>query len=227
MVKSSNGIVQWSNPLHHFANEAGHDGLSLVGRLLHFLVADLHGHIEAAEVGDDADAEGADAAVVRHDDFGHGAHTDGVTAEQRIHSIFGWCLEGRTLHTHVNAMDEANFLLFGDFVGHFDEFGVIDLVHVGESRTSRVVRAIERMLGEHVDVVGDDHQVADAEHGVHTARCVRHEERVDAQFVHDTNRERHVLHAVALVEVEAAFHGHDILLAEFAENEFSTVSFDG
>ena len=34
-----------------------------VGSLLHFLVADLYGIVEAAKVGDDRDAKGADATV--------------------------------------------------------------------------------------------------------------------------------------------------------------------
>ena len=44
---------------NHLAHNLGHDGLSLVGCLLHFLVRNLDGDVEAAQVGDHRDAEGA------------------------------------------------------------------------------------------------------------------------------------------------------------------------
>lgn len=85
----------------------------------------------------------------------------------------------------------------------------------------------QRMLGEEVDVVGDNHQVANLEARVHTARSIRHEERLDAQFVHHANGECHLLHRVALVEVEASLHGHDVNAAQLTENQFAAMAFHG
>ena len=83
------------------------------------------------------------------------------------------------------------------------------------------------MLREEVDVVGDNHQVANLEGGVHTAGGIRYEERFDAQFVHYTDREGHLLHGVALIIVEAALHGQDVHSAELAEDELSLMSLNG
>lgn len=89
------------------------------------------------------------------------------------------------------------------------------------------VLAAQRVLGEEIDVVGDDHQVAYAEVGVHAAGGVAHEERLDAQLVHHAYGERHLLHRVSLVVVEAPLHGHDVLAAELAEDELAGVALHG
>ena len=65
---------------NHFAHDLRHQRLGFVGSFLHFLVANLYGGIKASKVGDDADAEGADATVTSHDDLGNGGHTYGIAA---------------------------------------------------------------------------------------------------------------------------------------------------
>ena len=212
---------------NHFAHNLGHEGLCLVGSLLHFLVAHLHRSIEATEVGDDADTEGAYAAVVGYDDFGNGGHAYGIAAYHAVHLILCGGLERRTLDTHVDTVGEADLLLLGNGGSLLDERQVVGLVHVGEARSGGEVLAAQRVLGEHVDVVGDNHQVANLEGRVHTAGGIRHEEGLDAQFVHDAHGEGDFLHGVALVVVEAALHGQDVYPAKFAEYQFATMTFHG
>ena len=81
------------------------------------------------------------------------------------------------------------------------------------------------MLGEEIDVVGDDHQVSYMEMFVHAARGIGYEEGFDTQFVHHTYGEGHILHSVTLIEVETALHSKDINTAEFSENQFATMTF--
>ena len=81
------------------------------------------------------------------------------------------------------------------------------------------------MLWEEIDMVGDNHDVADLEFGVHTTCGIRDEQRLDAQFVHHTYWECHVLHRVALIEVETTLHGEDVNTPEFTENQFATMAF--
>lgn len=118
-------------------------------------------------------------------------------------------------------------LLLCNFAGEVDESVVVSLVHVGESRSRREVLAVERMLGEEVDVVADNHQIADVECRIHASRGVADEECLDAELIHHADRERHLLHRVALVVVEAAVHGEDVLATEFAEYEFSGMTLNG
>ena len=60
-------------------------------------------------------------------------------------------------------------LLLRNLVGKVAELFVVCLVHVWEARTGREVLAMQWMLWEKVDVVVDDHQVANLEVWVHTA----------------------------------------------------------
>ena len=83
------------------------------------------------------------------------------------------------------------------------------------------------MLWEEVDVVGDDHQIADAEVRAHAAGRVRHEERLDAQLVHHALREGDLPHRPSFVVVEATLHGHDVLASELSEDELSAMSLNG
>ena len=211
----------------HFAHDFSHQRLSLVSCFLHFLVAYLNRTVEAAQVGNNADTKGADAAVVSYNNLGNGGHTNGVATQCAIHLIFCRSLERRTCGTHIDTVYQTDFLLFGNLCGQVDELVVVSLVHIREAWTCGEVLATQRMLGEEVDVVGDDHQVANLEGGVHATGSIRHEEGLDAQLVHDAYGERYFLHGVALVIVEAALHGHDVYTTKFTEDERTGVALDG
>ena len=98
-------------------------------------------------------------------------------------------------------------------------------MHIRETGARREVLASERMLGEEVDMVGDDHQVTYMERLIHATGGIADEERLNAQFVHDTYGERHLLHRIALVEVETTLHSEDVNTPEFTENQFTTMTF--
>ena len=189
-------------------------------------MADLNRIVKATQIGDDADAEGADATVVGYDDFGNGRHTYGVATQRAIHPVFCRCLEGRSGGTDVDAIDQSDVLLLGNLRGEVDELVVVGFVHVREAWTCGEVLATQRMLGEEVDVVGDNHQVANLKGGVHASGRIADEEGLDAQLVHDPYGECHFLHGVALVVVETALHGHDIHPTELTENQLSAMSLD-
>ena len=82
------------------------------------------------------------------------------------------------------------------------------------------------MFWEEVDVIGNYHQIANLEAGVHTTCSIGNEERLDAEFVHDTNREGDFLHGVTFIKVETPLHGHDIYSTEFAKDESAGMAFD-
>ena len=212
---------------NHFSHNLSHLRLSSIGSNLHLLMAYLYRNVEAAEVGDDADAEYLDAAMAGHDDLRNGAHTYSVTTQGTIHTILCRSLEGRTLDAHIYTMLNRDVLLLGNLVGKITELLVVCLVHVREARTGREVLATQWMLWEEVDVVVDNHQVADLELRVHTSRCIAYEESLDAQFEHHALWEGYFLHIISLIEVESAFHRHDVLAAQLSEDELACMSFYG
>ena len=65
------------------------------------------------------------------------------------------------------------------------------------------------------------------EGGVHTTSGIRNEERLNAQLVHDTNREGNLLHVVTLVVVETTLHSHDVHATKLTEDEGTSVSLYG
>ena len=80
------------------------------------------------------------------------------------------------------------------------------------------------MFWEEVDVVCDDHNVADLEIGIHAACGIWNKQCVDTQGFHNSDRERHLLHAISFIEMEASLHSHYTFVAEISENQFSAVS---
>lgn len=218
-------LVTLSND--HFAHDLRHLGFSAVGSLLHFLMADFHWWFKAAQVSDDAHAEDLDAAVARHDHLRNGRHAYRVTTQEMVHPILGRRLEGRTLHADVDTVLQGDALLLSDTVSESDQLMVVSLVHIGKARTCREVLTTQGMLRKEIDMVGDDHHVADVELRVHATGGVADEEHLDTQLIHHTLGEGNFLHRVALVEMEAAVHGDDVNATELSEDEFSGMSLHG
>ena len=219
-------VVELGRPGDEFAHDRRHVWLGLVGGFLYLLVAHLDRFVEAAQVCNHRYTESLDTAMMGHDDLRNGRHAYGITAKGAVHPIFGWSLKCGTLHTDIHTLLHLDALFPGNLVGLIDQQGIVGLVHVGKTRTGGEVLSAQRMLGEEVDMVGDDHQVADLELRVHAAGSIGDEERLDAQLVHDTHREGDLLHRVALIEVEAALHGHDVHPAELSEDELAAMSLD-
>ena len=96
---------------------------------------------------------------------------------------------------------------------------VVGLAHIGEAGAGGEVLAAQRVFGEEIDVIGDEHHVADAHFGSKAARSVGNKEGFDAQFVHDANGESHLLHVITLVVVETSLHGKHFFTAQTAEKE--------
>ena len=165
--------------------------------------------------------------MVGYDDFRNGTHAYGIATYHAVHLILGRCLEGWSLYTDIDTIGDADLLLAGNGRSLLDEFHVVGLVHVREAGTRREVLSTQRVFREHVDMVGDDHQVANLEGGVHATSGIGHEERLDAQFVHHTDGECHLLHGVALVEVETTLHGEDVNATQFSEDELARMTFYG
>ncbi len=75
-------------------------------------------------------------------------------------------------------------------------------------------------------MICDDHQVTDFKVWIHTARGIGYEECLDAQFVHDADRECYLFHIIALIIMEAAFHSHNIFSSKFSEDQLAGMTFN-
>ena len=120
---------------------------------------------------------------------------------------------------------DAFFL--SNFQGFCNQFFGVSFTHIREAWSVFDILPTKRMFREEIDVVSDNHQVTDFKVGVGTSCSIRYEEGLDAQLTHHAYRESHFLHGVAFIEMKASLHGHDVLVAQFPENQFPAVSFDG
>lgn len=158
--------------------------------------------------------------------FGYGAHAYGIGTHEVVHAIFGWRLESGALYPHVDTVHESDAFLVSNVIGQGNEPMVVGFVHIGEARASREVRAIQWMLRKEVDMIIDDHEVANFKIGIHATGGIANEEGFNSQFIHYTFGESNFFHRVALVEVKTAFHGHDIFSPKLAKDKFTGMSFD-
>ena len=83
------------------------------------------------------------------------------------------------------------------------------------------------MFWEEVDVISDNHQVANLELRVHTACSIRNKQCLNPQLIHHANGERYFLHVIAFIVVEATLHGHDVNATQFTEDKFARMAFYG
>ena len=210
--------------INHSLEYLRHQRLCLVGCLLHFFVRGGLGRVAYAHVRYYAHAEYAYAAVACYYYLGYCAHTHRVGSHRMVCAVFRRSLIAWSLHTYVGAVYQSYAFLRCYTVGGGNQLMVVRLVHIGKARTGGYVLAPQRVLGEEIDVVGDDHQVAYAEILVGSARSVTYEESPDAQLIHHAYGECHLLHGVTLVVMEASLHGQYLLAAQCADDEASVMS---
>ncbi len=65
----------------------------------------------------------------------------------------------------------------------------------------------------------DEHDVADRKRRVEAARGIGDDQRVDVEALHDSHGQRHLLHGIAFVVVEAALHRAHDCAGKFADHE--------
>ena len=143
----------------------------------------------------------------RRDDLKHGGHTDRIRAQRAEHPDFRRCFELRAVHAAVHAAVQLEAAVCGGLHGLFAQRAVVCECHIREARAEcRIVRAGERALARHVDVVGDEHEVPRVIAGVDAARGIRHDKRLHAQLFEHIDRVRHLVRRIALVAVQTALH---------------------
>lgn len=190
-------------------------------------MAHLNGGILKAKVSDDAHTEGSYAAMMGYDDLRDGAHAYGITSHAVVRLVLCGGLECRSLNTYIYTMHNAYALLLSYSLGKGYQSLIVSLMHIGEARTGGEIFPAKRMLGEEVDMVGNNHQVSNLKTVIHTSGSVRYEECLDAKLVHYSDGECYLLHGVAFIEMETPLHGHDILIPKLTEDEFAGMAFNG
>uniref|UniRef100_A0A182XS16 Uncharacterized protein n=1 Tax=Anopheles quadriannulatus TaxID=34691 RepID=A0A182XS16_ANOQN len=199
----------------------------LVAVLLLLLVA------HRAHVGDQAEGEAGHAAVPGRNDLVHGRHADRVHAEHRQHLHLGHRLEVRPAETGVDAL--AQLVLDADLArDHLRLLVQLRIVRVGHAEEPRpeplIVRPLERIVpgkAHQIDVILDQHDVADPVLGVGAAGRIRSDQVRTADQVHHTHRHCALCQRIAFIVVEAALHAHDRHAGKVPEHQPSDMASHG
>lgn len=164
----------------------------------------------------------------RHEHFGDGRHARAIAAQTAQHRVFGRGFEIRAGHGRINAFPGADVVLPRDVQRPGAQTGVVRLRQIGEARAEAfVVGAAQRVVGQQVDVVAHDHEVAGTQVGIHAAGGIGDDEPFDAEPFQHPDRERDLLHRPALVPVKTAGHDHNRMPAEPAENQLARMALHG
>ena len=130
---------------YEFAEDAAHTVGGCVGCAYDIVTIVDEVIIEVpAFVGDDRHTEDADTSVACDDDFGHGAHADGVTTRARPVGVLGRRLVGGTREADVHTFVDVDAELLSDGLSLRDEFAVVGARHIWEA------------WPEHLDVGADE-----------------------------------------------------------------------
>ena len=107
--------------------------------------------------------------MARYDYFRNSTHADSISTQQTIHLIFGrrfisWALVGQ-----IYALYNLDALLACYVARSFQKGAVVGFRHIRKARPRRDVWAVERVFRLEVDMVCNQHQVADFKIGICTA----------------------------------------------------------
>ena len=122
---------------------------------------DFHNLAIHTEVGNHGDTEHFDATMIGNNHFRHCRHTYCICTENMEQFIFGRCLKRRALRTDIYAVLHLNSFFCCNSIRLTDQLFVIRLTHIRETRAIRNVLATQRMFREVIDMIRNNHQVAD------------------------------------------------------------------
>ena len=158
------------------------------------------------------------------DHFGDGAHPDDIGTHAAQHAVLGAGLQVRAGDGDEDSLVSGDSQFERGLQRDCTEFAGVRLAHVRKSRAERVVvDASQRIVTHEIDVVVDNDDVGQTEVRIHSASRVGHDERVGSEGLYHAHRKRDLLHRVAFIEMEAAFHRDDGHAAQLAADQLSRV----
>lgn len=226
----------------------GDEGGEEAGELSFYALACLHdlfvvdgvggfasvGGDAGGHVGDEGEAEDFDAHVAGDDDLVNGGHADEIGSEGAEGADLGGGFEARPEDGEIDAFGEEKLLAGGLFDGEGAEAEGVGGGHVEEALgwgskdgEAGLVGAEGCVGSGEVDVVGDCDDGALRKGGADAAGGVGDDEGFATEETEDAGGEGDLLHAVALVGVDAALHDGYGDAGDLAEDEVAGVALDG
>ena len=159
----------------------------------------------------------------RHDHLRHRGHPEQIRPDGPVEPHLGRRLIGRPRAPEIHPLARLEAQFRSLVQGQLLQLQVVGAGHVREARSHLVQIGPDQRIGEHADVVADDHQVAHPEIRIRGPRGIGDEEELHPQHRHRTHADGHEFHRIALIIVEAPLHGNHRLAAELADDEIALV----
>ena len=163
----------------------------------------------------------------RDDHFRHDTHADHVRTHGPQHAVLGAGFQVRAGHADVNTGMRADaFFERRPRRGGEQPFAV-RLDHVRPARPQALIVGADQRVDPHeVDLVFDDHDVAQLVLRVHAAGSAGDHQHAAAQLLQHAHGQRDLFERPAFVQVEAAIQSQDRRAGQFAVDHARGVGFD-
>ena len=168
------------------------------------------------QVGHATDPEHANPHVPRHDRLRYGRHANQIRTQSAKSANFGRRLKARTGSGEVYALMQRKALRPRRRLRERTQFHRICLGHIEEAQPrlrriskARLIGANQRIEAQVVDVIGQQHQVANLIMGMDTARSIGQNDRLQPQQPQHPHGKGHLLRRVSLVVMHPPLHDDD------------------
>ena len=162
-----------------------------------------------------------------HYDLGGDAHSHIVAAYGPVEGILGRSFVGGAGAGYINAPLEADSLPCGNGEHPVLQLEVVCAGHIREAGPEIIEVGPDEGIGKEVDMVADEHQVADGEVLVHSSGGIRDEKILDPKLYHHAYGQHDRVHRVAFVVVVAPLHRKDAFPSEGSADEIAFMPYGG
>ena len=166
--------------------------------------------------------------MARHDDLGGGGHTHCITTQQTGGTDFRGGLVLGAVAVEIHALPQVDTLLLGGLPRQLLQAGGVQVGGVWEAYAKfRQILTPERRFGEHLDVVGDEHQLSGLPIGTHASGGVGDNQGLAAQQTQHPHGVSDLLIGITLVVVHPSLHHRHIFPFQSAKHQLSLVAGGG
>ena len=149
-----------------------------------------------------------------------------MAAQNTEHPYFTCRFIARTRHVTVHPFFHINAQLAGTLFCQLTDFLVVRVGHIVKAGAKRIdVVAAQRAVGNHLDMIFDQHELSGLILGIEAACCIGHYQAFNSQHFHAANGKNNLIHRQPFVIVQAPLEHHHRHLLQHPYYQSTGVSF--
>ncbi len=162
--------------------------------------------------------------MMGNDRFGNGAHAHGVGTEPGERPDFSRGFVAWTGHGYVDPGVKPLFAEPGGTAKFEGDFRIVDGCEIDETGFAVLHFPSQRVLAHKIDMIGQAHHIPGSVFGVDASGSVCQQNRFDAEFGQNADREGDLAHRMALVEMGPATEQQDGDATGVPQNQIAGMS---